>query len=128
MTIRHIIQTTNAYAATRLGSQPPHLRSVFRNWRGITVTEMKAFVGLIIQMGLTQLSDVKEYWSTHVTLNLPFFRVFSRHRFLQIFWMLHVGETPSLNRRAKSSHSSTYLFRDFSSTSIHLKSSPLMRR
>ena len=63
---------------------------------------MKAFVGLIIQMGLTQLSDIKEYWSTHVTLNLPFFRsVFSRDSFLQIFWMLHVGETPSLNRRSK---------------------------
>ena len=99
---QYILQTTNAYAAARLGSQPPQRRSVFRNWRGITLTEMKAFVGLILQMGLTQLSDIKDYWSTHVTLNLPFFRtVFSRDRFFQIFWMLHVGETPSQNRRSK---------------------------
>ena len=121
-----ILQTTNAYAAARLGSQPPQRCSVFWNWRGITLTEMKAFVGLILQMGLTQLSDIKDYWSTHVTLNLPFFRtVFSRDRFFQIFWMLHVGETPS---QAKSSHLLTYLFRDSSNTSILLKSSPLTRR
>ena len=60
------------------------------------MVEIKAFIGLIIQMGLVQLSDIKEYWSTHVTLNLPFFRsIFARDRFLQIFWMLHVGETPN---------------------------------
>ena len=47
-------------------------------------------------MGFVQLTQIKDYWSTHVTLNLPFFTsVFSRDRFLQIFWMLHVGEHPS---------------------------------
>ena len=66
------------------------------------MVEIRAFIGLIIQMGLAQLSDIKDYWSTHVTLNFPFFRsVFSRDRFLQIFWMLHVGELPSPNKRSK---------------------------
>ena len=37
------------------------------------MVEIKAFIGLIIQMGLVQLSDIKDYWSTHVTMNLPFF-------------------------------------------------------
>ena len=64
--------------------------------------EMKAFVGVILNMGLVQLADIKDYWSTHLTPNLPFFRsVFSRDRFLQIFWMLHVGETPSTTKRSK---------------------------
>ena len=99
---QYILQTTNSYAAARLHSVPPTRRSVFRNWKNITLIEMKAFVGLIIQMGLAHLSDIKDYWSTHVTLNFPFFRsVFSRDRFLQIFWMLHVGETPSHNKRSK---------------------------
>ena len=40
--------------------------------------------------------------STHVTLNFPFFRsVFSRDRFLQIFWMLHVGDIPTTTKRSK---------------------------
>ena len=96
---QYIIDTINAYARVRLGNMPPQRRSVFRNWRDITLVEMKAF---IFQMGLVQLSDIKDYWSTHVTLNFSFFRsVFSRDRFLQIFWMLHVGETPSTTKRSK---------------------------
>ena len=63
---------------------------------------MKAFVGLILNMGLVQVPEIKEYWSRHETLNLPFFRrVFSRDRFLQIFWNLHVGEINGLTRRSK---------------------------
>ena len=99
---QYIMQTTNHYARVRLGSMPPTRRSVFRNWRDITLVEIKAFVGVIIQMGFVQLTQIKDYWSTHVTLNLPFFRsVFSRDRFLQIFWMLHVGELPSTTKRSK---------------------------
>ena len=71
---QYILNTTNAYARARLASVLPRRRSVFRNWRDIIMVEMKAFIRLIIQMGLVQLSDIKEYWSTHVTLNLPFFR------------------------------------------------------
>ena len=97
-----IIQTTNEYARDRVQNMVPRRRSVFRNWRDITLVEMKAFIGIIIQMGLVKLSDIKDYWSTHFTLNFPFFRsVFSRDRFLQIFWMLHVGETSSPNKRSK---------------------------
>ena len=75
---------------------------MFRKWKDITLIEMKAFIGVILQMGMAQLSDIKDYWSTHVTLNFPFFRsVFSRDRFLQIFWMLHVGESDSPNKGSK---------------------------
>ena len=61
--------------------------------------ELKAFVGVILKMGLVH---IKDYWSTHVTLNFPFFHgVFSRDWFLQILWMLHVGDMPSTTRRSK---------------------------
>ena len=80
---QYIIQTTNNYARLRFSSMPPTRRSIFRNWKDITLVEMQVFIGFIIQMGLAQLSDIKDYWSTHVTLNFPFFRsVFSRDRFL----------------------------------------------
>ena len=99
---QYILQTTNDYARVRLGSAPPQRRSIFRTWRDITLTEIKAFIGIIIQMGLAQLSDIKEYWSTHATLNFPFFRsVFPRDRFLQMFWMLHVGDPQSTTKRSK---------------------------
>ena len=81
---------------------PPSRRSLFRNWKSVTIPEMKAFVGLILNMGLIQLPRLKDYWSMHETLNLQFFRrVFSRDRFLQIFWMLHVGDIDGSTRRSK---------------------------
>lgn len=69
--LQYIIQTTNIYAADFLSSVP-HYRSVFCNWRNISLVEMRAFLGVIIQIGLVQLYDIKDYWSRHVTLNLPF--------------------------------------------------------
>ena len=68
----------------------------------VTVAEMKAFVGLILNMGLVQVPEIREYWSRHETLNISFFRrIFSRDRFLQIFWSLHVGEINGPTRRSK---------------------------
>ena len=78
---QYILDKTNTYAGVRLANVPLSRRSLFRNWRNVTMVKMKAFIGLILQMGLVQLSDIKDYWSTHCTLNLPFFRsVFSRDR------------------------------------------------
>ena len=99
---RYLIDTTNEYATSFLTRMPPSRRSLYRNWRNISLLEIKAFVGMIINMGMTKLSDVKDYWSRHVTLNLPFFRsVFPRDRFLQIYWMLHVGDATSATKRSK---------------------------
>ena len=99
---RHIMDTTNLYARTRLAAMPLSRCSLYSRWRDITLPEIKAFIGLIINMGMVQLTDIKDYWSTHFTLNLPFFRtVFPRDRFLGIYWMLHVGETPTTTKRSK---------------------------
>ena len=100
--LQYIIEKTNEYARATLNAIPPRRRSLFRNWKDVTMREMKAFLAVVIQMGLVQLSDMKDYWSTHATLNFPFFwSIFSRDRFLQIFWMLHVGNIPSTSRRSK---------------------------
>ena len=103
--ITYIIECRNAYAMTRLGLMPPSRWSLFRSWKPATFVEMKAFIGVILNMGLIQLSQLKDYWMTHEPINLQFFRrVFSRDRFLQLFWMLHVtdvGEVNGLTRRSK---------------------------
>jgi hypothetical protein len=53
---------------------------------------MKAFLGLIIKMGLMSLPDIKHYWSSEwITQIKCFGDVMSRDRFQQIFWMMHVG-------------------------------------
>ena len=52
--------------------------------------EMK-FIAVILNMGIIQLNDLKDYWSTDDSTNLPFFHlVFSCDCFFQIFGALHV--------------------------------------
>ena len=44
-------------------------------------------------MGLIDIPTLEGYWNTSWESEIPFFRrVMPRDRFLQIFWMLHVGE------------------------------------
>ena len=100
--LQYIIDTTNHYATAALSAITPSRRSLFRTWKDVTMQEVRAFIGVVLQMGLVQLSDIKDYWSTHTTLNFPFFRsIFSRDRLLQILWMLHVGDASSTTRRSK---------------------------
>ena len=54
---------------------------------------MEEMEGVVINMGVIQLPELEAYWSTNWTGNIPFFGpVFSRSRFEQIFWMLHVSK------------------------------------
>ena len=91
----------NKYAEKKIASMRPTKRGLYRNWRPET-KEMKGFIAVILNMGIIQLGDLKEYWSTEDTNNLPFFRsVFSRDRFFQIFGALHVGDIDSTTKRGK---------------------------
>ena len=54
-------------------------RLLFRSWKKATFDEIKAFVGMKLNMALVQLSQLKNDWFTHETLNLQLFHgVFSR--------------------------------------------------
>jgi len=64
---QYLVDHTNDYATVRLGRMPPRRRSLFRSWKAVTVVEMKAFIGVILNMGLVQLARLKDYWSTHET-------------------------------------------------------------
>ena len=76
--------------------------SMYSTWRPVTIDEMKAFVGVILNMGIIQLPDLKDYWSKNTVTSLPFFSsVFPRNRFFQIYCALHVGEIDSNIRREK---------------------------
>ena len=66
--------------------------SLYSNWKDVTTDEMKAFIALILNMGIIQLPNLKDYWSTSENTNIPFFRTtFSRKRFLQIYGVFHPG-------------------------------------
>ena len=70
-------------------------RSRFANWKPVMTTEFHAFLTIIINMGLIDIPTLEGYWTTAWESEIPFFKqVMPRDRFLQIFWMLHVGTGP----------------------------------
>ena len=68
----------------------------------VTVDEMRGFIAVILNIGIIQLTNLKDYWSTDDTTDFPFFRsVFSRDCFFQIFGMLYVGDPDGSTRLDK---------------------------
>ena len=52
---------------------------------------MKAYLEVVLKMAFVEKPDVKSYFSKEWTEYYPFFLdVFSRRRFLQIHWIMHV--------------------------------------
>lgn len=86
-----IVQETNRYAWEKIANTQPLLeQSVWKSWEDVTVPEFKAFLGVLMNMALDPKPDIKEYFSQDILNKMPFFpSVFSRTKFLQIFWMLH---------------------------------------
>jgi hypothetical protein len=73
-------------------------------WSDVSVPDMKAFLCLIINMGQMALPDIKDYWSSEWIAQIKFVGyIMSRVPFLQIFWMMHVGNdnTEESNRTIK---------------------------
>ena len=74
-------------------------RKTHSQYKPVTTNEMKAFVGVILNMVIIPLQNLQDYWSTNPTSSIPFFRsVFNGDRFFQICWMLHVDEIITCTR------------------------------
>ena len=72
----------------------PH--SIFHKWQPVTRLEMEGFFAIILNMGLINLPNIQDYWSTAWTNQVPFFfMLMTRERFQMIFWLLHVGHADS---------------------------------
>lgn len=91
--ITEIINETNRYAKEKIQkSTPLRKRSVWWSWQPITLQEMKAFFGLLINMGMNPKPEIDDYFSNDVVDYQPFFKsILSKQRFQQIFWSLHVS-------------------------------------
>ena len=71
-------------------------KSRFRKWHPTTITEMKGFLSIVLNMGLIELPQIEDYWKTSWVSEVPFFsRV---DRFELIFWLLHVSHSKSRGR------------------------------
>ena len=53
---------------------------------------MEGFFGMVLNMGLIDMPEIQDYWSTAWSCQVPFFsNVMPRRRFMNTFWLLHVS-------------------------------------
>ena len=70
--------------------------SMLHKWYPVTDTEMEGFISIILNMGLIQMPEIENYWSTSWLNEVPFFaKVLPRDRFILIFWLLHLSHDQS---------------------------------
>lgn len=88
--LQEITDATNLYAKVKI-VRPLQQFSIWHTWVDVSLTEMKAFIGVILNMGLHHKPELVDYFSDDWLTKMPFFKdVFPKARFLQIFWMLHL--------------------------------------
>lgn len=101
-----ITTETNAHAKT--------CRFLFQhspNWVPVTANEVKAFMGLVILMGIQNLPDVSHYWSSsRYRGSQTFCRTMTLERFLQIATNIRMGSFTADEYSAGTSSESRRIF------------------
>ena len=91
--IQILVTQTNKYARDYLESVTLKPCSRAKSWVETTEAEMKAFLALILLMGIHKLPSYSMYWSTNPLLwgksGSPFSEQMSRNRFLLLLRFLH---------------------------------------
>ncbi|CAK9813107.1 PiggyBac transposable element-derived protein 4 [Anthophora plagiata] len=65
-------------------------------------------------MGTMPLANLQEYWSRNVVSYIPFYSdTFTRDRFSQIFWMLHLETIPTRNTNPRTRLQRVSYFLDY---------------
>ena len=88
---RSIVDQSNLYAGQFFAANPQ--LSLARDWKPITVSEFKIFLGLSLNMGITKKSELRMYWSTHPVHHMPIFSAsMARTRYEQILRFMHFSD------------------------------------
>ena len=80
--------------------------------------EIESFLGLVIVMGINDLSNIKLYWSKDMVFHNTFISsIMSRDRFLEIFYNLHLANNSLKPKRESKDYSKIYKVKNFTEIS-----------
>lgn len=91
--LERIVSETNNYATRKMHLQMPFTQySAWRYWKPVTLQEIKAFFGVILNMVLNPKPQIDDYFSNRWLDAQVFFKdVFSKQRFFMIYWNVQIG-------------------------------------
>ena len=90
----HIVNQTNLYALQYMGQEK------YDQWEPITVTELSAYLGFSILMGVVDLPAIDDYWKKDEIFHYsPVASRISRNRFRDISRYLHFADNTKLKER-----------------------------
>ncbi|KAI4481552.1 hypothetical protein M0802_013949 [Mischocyttarus mexicanus] len=88
--LKTIVKETNQNATQFLASHAASAKSRAKKWTPITVHEIKPFIAVLIEMGITRRPTVYSYWIKN-SRYIPWFgKMFSRDRFQLILKFFHL--------------------------------------
>lgn len=88
-----IIQETNKYAAQCLNNSLSSSKGHQQVWQPVTRDEINTFIGILLIMGVVQLSEIRLYWSNkRMYTNARIKNAMKRDRFLAILKFLHFSD------------------------------------
>ena len=91
-----IVEETNRYAVQCLAATN---RNSTTTWE-TSLDEMKAYLGFMVVMGVNQLPEIRDYWSTDTKLNNSFISSrITRQRFEEITRYIHFVDNTTLPLR-----------------------------
>ena len=81
-------------------------------WTPITVEVLRAFFGLILNMGLVQKCKIEEYWKTHnYSQDTPMFRQVMKLNTFKLMRFLHASDSELEPKHGTSAYYPQYKFR-----------------
>jgi hypothetical protein len=83
-------------------------------WEDVDVNKMKAFIGVILNMGLTKKHSIESYWNCKdYSQDTPMFRkVFKLDTFKLLLRFFHVSDSDLESRKGYAKYDLTYKFRN----------------
>ena len=111
--IDKLVTETNRYAEQSI-QQPISAHSRMNNWVPTDCSEMRAFIGVMMAMGLLKKPTIKSYWNKGDSFQLQspsFSQVFSRNKFQNILRHLHCNDNTQAAPRGSPEYDPGYTIR-----------------
>lgn len=85
-----MVRETNKYAEQLIKSREIAQGSRMKPWKPVTFLEIKVFIAVLLEMGITRRPTIFAYW-TENSRSIPWFsKMFSRNRFQLIYQCFHL--------------------------------------